>query len=91
LRRYCLALAEFIAYRTYSGAGLGLGKNNNFELIFEIQKQFLPAQMEVRFAETEPRRWRGEATFAQNPNSENWRYPLDKIRTYFEENPNADF
>jgi len=24
-------------------------------------------------AEAEPRLWRGEATIAQNPNSENWR------------------
>jgi len=31
------------------GAGLGFGKD--FEGIFEIQKQFLPAQTEVRFAE----------------------------------------
>jgi len=30
-------------------AGLGFGKD--FEWIFEIQKQFLPAQTEVRFAE----------------------------------------
>jgi hypothetical protein len=34
-----------------SGAGLGLGKNKDFIRIFEIQKQFLPAQTEVRFAE----------------------------------------
>ena len=36
----CLALAT-----------LGLGKSHDFERIFEIQKQFLPAQTEVRFAE----------------------------------------
>jgi len=47
----CLALAEFIPHRTCSGAGLGLGKSHDFERIFEIQKQFLPAQTEVRFAE----------------------------------------
>jgi len=29
----------------------GLGKSNDFIWIFEIQKQFLPAQTEVRFAE----------------------------------------
>jgi len=37
---YCLAPPK---------AGLGFGKD--FEGIFEIQKQFLPAQTEVRFAE----------------------------------------
>ncbi|HDQ15900.1 MAG TPA: hypothetical protein ENN45_02460 [Bacteroidetes bacterium] len=36
----CLALAS-----------LGLGFGKDFERIFEIQKQFLPAQAEVRFAE----------------------------------------
>jgi hypothetical protein len=36
----CLALAT-----------LGLGRNEDFIRIFEIQKQFLPAQTEVRFAE----------------------------------------
>ena len=44
----CLALAEFIPHRTCSGAGLGLGRNKDFIRIFEIQKQFLPAQTEVR-------------------------------------------
>jgi len=50
-RGCCLALAEFIPHRTCSGAGLGLGKNNDFIRIFEVAKQFLPAQTEVRFAE----------------------------------------
>ncbi|OGN06888.1 MAG: hypothetical protein A2750_02970 [Candidatus Yanofskybacteria bacterium RIFCSPHIGHO2_01_FULL_45_42] len=36
----CLALAT-----------LGLGRNEDFEGIFEVAKQFLPAQTEVRFAE----------------------------------------
>ncbi|MEM4222162.1 MAG: hypothetical protein QW097_01890 [archaeon] len=40
LRRYCLALAS-----------LGLGRNKDFIRIFEIKKQFLPAQTEVLFAE----------------------------------------
>ena len=39
----------------------------------------------------EPERSEGEATIAQNPDSENWRYLLVKIRTYFEQNPDADF
>ena len=37
-------------------------------------------------AEAEPRLWRGEATFAQNPNSENWRCAFEKIRTDFAQN-----
>ena len=36
----------------------------------------------------EPRLWRGEA---ENPSCINWRYVLVKIRTYFQENPDADF
>jgi len=37
-------------------------------------------------AEAEPRLWRGEATIAQNPNSENWRtrrdlHPLPYVST----------
>ena len=31
--------------------------------------------------------WRGEATIAQNPNSENWRCFLNEVRTFFDENP----
>ena len=42
-------------------------------------------------AEAEPRLWRGEATIAQNPNSENWRCFLVKIRTFFDENPDFEF
>ena len=49
-------------------------------------------------AEAEPRLWRGDppageagATIAQNPNSENWRCLLVKIRTFFDENPDCDF
>ena len=53
LRRYCLALAEFIPHRTCSGAGLGLGKNNDFIRIFEIKKQFSLQNLKVRFAEDE--------------------------------------
>ncbi len=38
----------------------------------------------------EPERSEGEATIAQNPNSENWRYLLVKIRTFFDENPDCE-
>jgi len=54
----------------------------------------------VASAEPEPRTrtssvWdtlrEGEATIAQNPNFEKWRYLLDKIRTFFDENPDCEF
>ena len=51
----------------------------------------LPARRSPRLAEAEPRLWRGEAVIAQNPNFQNWRYLLDKIRTFFDENPDCDF
>ena len=38
----------------------------------------------------EPERSEGEAIIAQNPNSENWRYLLVKIRTFFDENPDCE-
>jgi hypothetical protein len=49
LGRGCLALAEFTPLFC-KRAGLGLGRNEDFIRIFEIQKQFLPAQTEVRRA-----------------------------------------
>ncbi len=56
------------------------------------QKLFLDFKNPFKtLAEAEPRLWRGEATFAQNPNSENWRCLLVKIRTFFEENPDCEF
>ncbi|MBT9170748.1 MAG: hypothetical protein DDT18_01096 [Actinobacteria bacterium] len=39
-------------------------------------------------ADAEPRLRRGEA---KNSSCINWRYVLVKIRTYFKENPDADF
>ena len=53
----------------------------------------------VVFAEPEPRPFynkrdklrEGEAIASQNSEIVNWRYLLDKIRTYFEQNPDADF
>ena len=56
------------------------------------QKLFLDFKNPFKIlAEAEPRLWRGEATIAQNPNSENWRCLLVKIRTFFDENPDCDF
>jgi len=42
-------------------------------------------------SETEPRLWRGEATNLKNLNFEKMRCLLDEVRTFFEENPNAEF
>jgi hypothetical protein len=56
------------------------------------QKLFLDFKFPFKItAEAEPERSEGEATIAQNPNFENWRYLLDKIRTFFDENPDCDF
>ena len=56
------------------------------------QKLFLDFKNPFKIlVEAEPRLWRGEATIAQNPNFENWRYLLDKIRTFFDENPDFKF
>jgi len=38
-----------------------------------------------------PRLWRGEATTLKKAEIVNWRSVLIKIRTYFQENPDADF
>jgi hypothetical protein len=42
-------------------------------------------------ANAEPERSESEATTLKNSKIVNWRYLLDKIRTYFEQNPDADF
>jgi hypothetical protein len=54
------------------------------------QKLFLDFKNPFKIlAEAEPRpRW-GEAIIVQNPNSENWRYLLVKIQTFFDENLDA--
>ena len=56
------------------------------------QKLFLDFKNPYKIVvNAEPERSEGEAIIPQNPNSENWRYLLDKIRTFFEENPNSEF
>jgi len=56
------------------------------------QKLFLDFKNAFKItAEAEPERSEGEATISQNPNFENWRYLLDKIRTFFDENPDCEF
>jgi len=53
------------------------------------QKLFLDFKNPFKIlAEAEPRLWRGEA---ENSSCINWRSVLIKIRTYFQENPDADF
>jgi len=42
-------------------------------------------------ANAEPERSEGEATTLKNAEIVNWRYLLGKIRTFFEQNPDADF
>jgi len=55
------------------------------------QKLFLDFKNPFKIlAEAEPRLWRGEAGIAQNPNFENWRCLLVKIRTFFDENPDCE-
>jgi len=56
------------------------------------QKLFLDFKNPFKIiANAEPERSEGEATIAQNPNFENWRYLLIKIRTFFDENPDFEF
>ena len=52
------------------------------------QKLFLDFKNPFKItAFAEPERSEGEATTAQNSNFVNWRYLLDKILTFFEQNP----
>ena len=47
------------------------------------QKLFLDFKNPFKIlAEAEPRLWRGEATIAQNPNFENWRWGWDSNPRY---------
>jgi len=56
------------------------------------QKLFLDFKNPFKItAEAEPERSEGEATTPKNAKIENWRYLLDKIRTFFDENPDFDF
>ena len=62
---------------------------SNFRL--SGQKLFLDFKNPFKIlAEAEPHLWRGEATIAQKSQSENWRYLLVKIRTFFDENPDCE-
>ena len=51
----------------------------------------ITADRKIKKAEAEPRYARDEATIAQKSQFENWRCLLVKIRTFFDENPNAEF
>ena len=55
------------------------------------QKLFLDFKNPFKIlAEAEPRLWRGEATTLKKAEIVNWRYLLDKIRTFFDENPDCE-
>jgi hypothetical protein len=61
-------------------------RSANFRL--SGQKLFLDFKNPFKItAFSEPERSEGEATIAQNSNFEKWRYLLDKILTFFEQNP----
>ena len=56
------------------------------------QKLFLDFKNPYKIiASAEPERSEGEATTLKNAEIVNWRYLLDKIRTFFDENPDFDF
>ena len=56
------------------------------------QKLFLDFKNPYKIVvNAEPERSEGEATTLKNSEIVNWRYLLDKIRTFFDENPDADF
>jgi len=63
---------------------------SNFRL--SGQKLFLDFKNPYKIVvSAEPERSEGEAIIAQNSNFEKWRYLLDKIRTFFDENPDFEF
>gem|GEM_PF-1654319 len=65
-------------------------RSTNFRL--SGQKLFLDFKFPFKItAEAEPERSEGEATTLKNAEIVNWRYLLDKIRTFFDENPDFDF
>ena len=56
------------------------------------QKLFLDFKNPYKIVvSAESERSEGEATIVQNPNFENWRCLLVKIRTYFDENSDFKF
>jgi len=56
------------------------------------QKLFLDFKNPYKIiAFAEPERSEGEATTLKNAEIVKWRYLLDKIRTYFEQNPDVEF
>ena len=62
----------------------------NFRL--REQKLFLDFKNPWKIVvKAEPEQSEGEATIIQNSNPDKWRYLLDKIRTFFDENPEIDF
>jgi len=84
--------AEIIALRENPEQGRDFLKKIGSNFRLSGQKLFLDFKNPFKIlAEAEPERSEGEATIAQNPNFENWRYLLVKIRTFFDENPDCEF
>ena len=69
-----------------SGQKLFLDFKNPYKIVVSAEPEPRTRTSSVRDKLRE-----GEATIVQNPNFENWRYLLDKIRTYFAQNPDTDF
>ena len=70
--------AEIIALQENPEQGRDFLKKIGSNFRLSGQKLFLDFKNPFKIlAEAEPRLWRGEATIAQNPNSENWRKGWD--------------
>ena len=67
-----------------SGQKLFLDFKNPFKILAEAEPRTRTSSVRDKLRE-------GEATIAQNPNFENWRCLLVKIRTFFDENPEIEF
>ena len=84
--------AEIIALQENPEQGRDFLKKIGSNFRLSGQKLFLDFKNPYKIVvNAEPERSEGEATIAQKSQSENWRYLLDKIRTFFDENPDCDF
>jgi DNA invertase Pin-like site-specific DNA recombinase/ElaB/YqjD/DUF883 family membrane-anchored ribosome-binding protein len=84
--------AEIIALQENPEQGRDFLKKIGSNFRLSGQKLFLDFKNPYKIiANAEPERSEGEATTLKNSKIVKWRYLLDKIRTYFEQNPDADF
>ena len=75
--------AEIIALQENPEQGRDFLKKIGSNFRLSEQKLFCDFKNPFKItAEAEPRLWRGEATIAQNPNSENWRRGRDSNPRY---------